>query len=130
VRPDGTITLGWYGDVQVAGLTLSQIKVKIIKHLQSFFTHESLGLEGIHGDGNKIAIPPEESDRVIVDVAAYNSKAYYVQGAVQSPGRFPITGNDYVIDALNYAGQPLPYAADLKHMRLVRKGKEGELAGT
>ncbi len=44
VRPDGSISLGWYGDVDVKGLTVPQIKVAIIKHLREFLTDEQLGL--------------------------------------------------------------------------------------
>jgi protein involved in polysaccharide export with SLBB domain len=45
VRPDGTISLGFYGDVSVKGLTLPQIKVAVIKQLRRFLTDELLGLE-------------------------------------------------------------------------------------
>src|SRR5208337_1315410 len=44
VRQDGTISLGFYGDVHVAGLTLIQAKVKIIRHLRKFLSDEVLGL--------------------------------------------------------------------------------------
>ncbi len=44
VRRDGTISLGFYGDVHVAGLTLKQAKVKIIQHLRRFLSDEVLGL--------------------------------------------------------------------------------------
>ena len=35
VRPDGTITLGFYGDIHVRGLTLPQIKTKLVVHLRT-----------------------------------------------------------------------------------------------
>jgi polysaccharide biosynthesis/export protein len=35
-----------------------------------------------------------------VDVAAYNSKGYYVQGDVLVPGRLPFTGQETVLDAI------------------------------
>ena len=53
VRPDGTISLGFYGEVPVRGLTLDQVKVAIIKHLRGFMTDYSLGLKK----------PIEESER-------------------------------------------------------------------
>jgi polysaccharide export outer membrane protein len=37
-------------------------------------------------------------------VTAYNSKNYYIQGAVRIPGRLPVTGSDTVLDAITYAG--------------------------
>ena len=44
VRPDGTISLGFYGDVHVRGLTPTQAKVKIILHLREFLIDETLGI--------------------------------------------------------------------------------------
>jgi protein involved in polysaccharide export with SLBB domain len=45
VRPDGTMCLGFYGDVYVKGLSLAQAKVAIIKHLRAFLEDEFLGLQ-------------------------------------------------------------------------------------
>ena len=98
VRPDGTITLGFYGDVYVAGLTTPEIKAGVIQHLQQFLTDEQLGLIG--PDGKQV--PPEKSTNVAVDVIAYNSRYYYIQGAAAAAGRLPVTGHDTVLDALNY----------------------------
>ncbi|MGL4422906.1 MAG: polysaccharide biosynthesis/export family protein, partial [Gemmataceae bacterium] len=56
VRPDGTVGLGSYGAVYVAGMTLSQTKATIEAHLSQFL------------------YKPE----VVVDVFAFNSKFYYV----------------------------------------------------
>ncbi len=44
VRQDGTISLGFYGEVAVRGLTLEQAKVKIIRRLQQYVTDDVLGL--------------------------------------------------------------------------------------
>ena len=44
VRLDGTISLGYYGDVQVAGLDRNQIKAKVVNHLRKFLSDEALGL--------------------------------------------------------------------------------------
>ncbi len=124
VRPDGTITLGFYGDVYVNGLTVSEIKEKIVIHLRKYLTDEVLGLTGLGPDNNPIAIPPKDSDRIFVDVAAYNSQVYYVQGDVAAPGRLPITGNETVLDAINYAGGLAPMAS-LPNIRLVRPAPPG-----
>ncbi len=43
VRPDGKISLGFYGDVYVAGLTMPEVKEKIVLHLRKFLTDEALG---------------------------------------------------------------------------------------
>ena len=44
VRPDGMVSLGFYGHVHVTGLTPAQVKVKVILHLRRILTDEVLGL--------------------------------------------------------------------------------------
>ena len=53
VRQDGTIALGWYGEVHVAGLTCEQAKVKIIHHLRPVLNDEALGLV-TYDDGHQV----------------------------------------------------------------------------
>jgi polysaccharide export outer membrane protein len=89
VRPDGTISLGAYGSVYVAGMTLGQVKCVIEKHLEQWVA----------------------SPQVAVDVYAYNSQWYYVifdgAGYGQQVYRLPITGNETVLDAIsNLQGMP------------------------
>ena len=103
VRPDGKVSLGFYGDVFVAGLTTVEIKAKVIQHLREYLSDAALGLSKTT-DGKTIEVSAQRSSRVFVDIAAYNSKVYYVQGQVGTPGRLPVTGNETVLDALNYAG--------------------------
>lgn len=83
VRPDGTIALGVYGSVHVAGQSLAEVKASVESYLSQFI--------------NK----PEVS----VDVAAYNSKVYYVitdgGGYGETIVRLPCTGNETVLDALS-----------------------------
>jgi polysaccharide export outer membrane protein len=82
IRPDGTIGLGSYGSVRVVGLSLSQTKLAIEQFLAQRLVN------------------PEVS----VDVAAYNSKVYYViydgGGRGQQVVRLPITGLETVLDAV------------------------------
>jgi polysaccharide biosynthesis/export protein len=87
VGPDGTVMLGSYGSVPVVGLSLAQAKYVLEQHLAQFL----------------------EDPEIAVDVFAYNSKVYYVitEGAGLGDGvvRFPVTGNDTVLDAIaNIAG--------------------------
>ena len=82
VRTDGTINLGYYGDLHVAGLTLAEIEEKIEARLKHYV----------------------RDPRVHVDVAAFNSKVFYVMGQVVEPGRIPFTGNETVLDAVTLAG--------------------------
>ena len=74
VRPDGTISLGFYGDVHVRGLTLPQAKAKIVHHLRRYLDDNALGLrlpheviaevEPLPRPGTKVRVPapavPEE----------------------------------------------------------------------
>ncbi len=125
VRPDGKISLGYYGDVYVAGLTTNEIKEKIILHLREFINDEVLGLTRLDAKtGQAEDVEPARSSRVFVDVASYNSKVYYVQGDVGSPGRLPITGNETVLDAIQYAGGLIP-TASVPNIRLVRPAPPG-----
>lgn len=86
VNPDGTVSLGMYGSVYVAGQTLPQIKQTIEQHL------------------SKTLYKPEVS----VDVLGYNSKFYYVitdfAGNGEQVAKLPITGNETVLDAIANIG--------------------------
>jgi protein involved in polysaccharide export with SLBB domain len=134
VRPDGKISLGFYGDVYVAGLTVPEVKEKIILHLQKYINKESLGLieadehpgEAQNEQPSKKArmIEPKNSSAVFVDVTAYNSKNYYMQGEFVIPGRLPLTGTDTILDAICYAGGLTP-RADHKNVVLYRQPKKG-----
>ena len=134
VRPDGKISLGFYGEVYVAGLTLPEVKEKIVLHLRKYITDEALGLIDDRrrtGEPEIDAktkqpkmIDPRDSATVFVDVTAYNSKNYYVLGDVLVTGRLPITGNETVLDAINFAGGLMPTAAP-QNIRLVRPAPPG-----
>ncbi len=125
VRPDGTISLDFYGKLYVAGLTIPEIKEKVVLHLRQYLTDEVLGLvEKDPVTEETIRIPPQETDRIFVDVTAYNSKVYYIMGDVGAPGRLPITGNETVLDAINYAGGLIP-TASVPNIRLVRPAPPG-----
>ena len=70
-------------------------------------------------------VAPAESLTVFVDVTAYNSQNFYVLGDVVVTGRMPWTGNETVLDALQYAGG-LTSAGEPKDIRLVRPGRGGK----
>ena len=82
VQPDGTITLGTYGSVSVVGMTVAQAKSAIEAHLSQYL----------------------EEPEIALNVQMFNSKVYYIvmQGAGLGDGvyRFPITGNETVLDAI------------------------------
>jgi polysaccharide biosynthesis/export protein len=134
VRPDGTISLGWYGDLHVAGKTVCEIKADVIKHLQRFLHDDQLGLLMLDEDSTEVVvdrktgepkrIDPRDSDRLFVDVTAYNSKGYYMQGEFFAPGRLPVTGQERVLDAISYASGLTP-DADHDQMFLYRQPAGG-----
>jgi polysaccharide export outer membrane protein len=133
VRPDGKISLGFYGEVYVSGLTMPEVKEKIVLHLRKHLTDTALGLVAIDETGNPELdsktqkpklIEPRDSAMVFVDVTAYNSKNYYILGDVLITGKLPITGNETVLDAINFAGGLMPTAAP-SNIRLVRPAPPG-----
>ncbi len=83
VRPDGTVSLGIYGQVYVAGLSLDGVKCAVEAHLSQFI----------------------QDPEVNVDVLAYNSKVFYIitdgAGFGEQVQRFPVTGNETVLDAIS-----------------------------
>jgi protein involved in polysaccharide export with SLBB domain len=83
VHPDGSIHLGFYGPVRVAGLTPDQARAAITAQLAKHI----------------------KRPQVSVEVSAYNSKACYVvvraAGAGDQVIRLPYTGSDTVLDALS-----------------------------
>jgi len=83
VRPDGRVSLGVYGEVYVAGMTLSEVRTVVTRHLAK----------------NGIQDP-----KVAVDVGTYNSKNFYVisdgGGFGEQVARLPYTGNETVLDAI------------------------------
>jgi polysaccharide export outer membrane protein len=82
VQPDGTITLGSYGNVSVVGKTVSEARQAIEQYLSTHL----------------------EDPKISLNVQSFNSKVYYIvlQGAGLGDGvyRFPITGNETVLDAI------------------------------
>lgn len=83
IRPDGTVSLGVYGSIPVAGRTLDEVTMMVADVLRN---------EG------------EQDPQVHVDVLAYNSKVIYViqdgAGFGQEVTRLPWTGNETVLDAV------------------------------
>jgi polysaccharide biosynthesis/export protein len=134
VRPDGTISLGFYGEVHVAGLTLPEIKEKVVLHLRKYLDDEVLDLI-VHDNetGETVIDPstrkpkmidPKDSNMVFVDITAYNSQVYYVEGDVYYPSRLPYTGHDTVLDVIHYVGGIMP-SAERSKIALIRSFPKG-----
>jgi polysaccharide export outer membrane protein len=101
VRPDGTVSLGLYGNVAVAYMTLDQIKAAIERHLGQFLL----------------------DPKISIDVFAYNSKWIYIiadgAGYGQIVSRLPIVGKETVLDAISQIGG-LPLIASQYHIWVSR----------
>ena len=106
VGQDGTITLGTYGCVNVTGLTLSQAKCEIERHLARWL----------------------QDPLISVGVGGYNSKVYYVitdgGGFGQQVYRLPITGNETVLDAISMING-LPPVSSKRNIWLARPTPAG-----
>lgn len=83
VLPDGTINLGRYGHVCVAGKTIEEIEVIIRATVEA--TTRDAGF-------------------ITVRVVSRPSKVFYVIGAVNAPGAYPLAGRETVLDGILAAG--------------------------
>src|SRR5262245_43746139 len=112
VRPDGTVGLGIYGSVQLAGLTLDEARDSIRRYLIEAAPY-----------GSAKGIAPEKL-LVIVDVAAFNSKSYYVitdgAGYGEQVYPFPVTGSETVLDAVSKING-LPAVASKRNIWVARR---------
>lgn len=108
VGPDGCISLATLGRVFVAGKTIDEAKVEIAQVIQR--RQPDVKLEEILG-------------KLKVDIAAFNSKFFYVisdgAGYGEQVVKVPITGNDTILDAVA-AIQGLPAVASKKRIWLAR----------
>ena len=69
MRPDGTVSLGFYGDLKVVGLTRNQVKARVIEHLREWLADETLGLVIEGKNGTTLRVSPERSTSVFVEEA-------------------------------------------------------------
>ena len=83
VQVDGSIDLGEYGRLRVAGLTVEAIEVAIEDRVAQFV---------------------EEPEAINVQLVESNAAEVYVLGEVGSPGAYLINGNETVLDAIVMAG--------------------------
>jgi polysaccharide export outer membrane protein len=90
VQTNGAILLPLLGEVQVAGLTVGEIRRKITNLLERDYL-----------------VNPQ----VVVKVSQYNSQYVSVVGEVNSPGRKPLRGLTRLIDVLVEAGGFTPRAS-------------------
>jgi polysaccharide export outer membrane protein len=88
VRPDGKVTLALVNDIQAAGLTPDQFRLALTAAAEKFI----------------------EGPTVNVTVKQINSRRIYVQGAVNKPGPYQLSGRMDVLQMLAMAGGLTEYA--------------------
>jgi polysaccharide export outer membrane protein len=110
VQMDGTIDLGIYGSVQVAGLTTDQARERV----REFILQQTDRRPG--------------SIQVRVSVLAFNSKQYYVitdgAGYGEQVAAFPVTGSETVLDAIARIGG-LPSVSSKRDIWVARRSPHG-----
>lgn len=103
VHPDGTLSLGIYGPVVVAGKTVVEARAVIARAIHRRLNPEVVELKDV-------------LNNLRVDITNYNNGFYYViinyagaAGIGEVVERFPVTGTETVLDALTRTktyGQP------------------------
>lgn len=83
VLPDGTISMGRYGALLVAGKTVSEIQEEARRQVEA---------------------QTPNAGAIVARVVVRQSKVFYVLGEVNAPGAFPLAGRETVLDALLIAG--------------------------
>ncbi len=83
VKVDGSVDLGRFGRIRVAGMTVEAIEVAV---------------------ADQIAVIAGEREAVNVQLIEANASQVYVLGAVGSPGTYALDGHETVLDAILKAG--------------------------
>jgi polysaccharide biosynthesis/export protein len=97
VRPDGKISLPLLNDVEAAGLTPEELRLRVTAAAQKLI----------------------EEPTVSVVVKQINSRRVFITGQVAKPGPYPLSGPTTVVQLLAIAGGVLEYADD-KNIAIVR----------
>lgn len=108
IGPDGRITFLQAEDIMAAGLTIDELRVAIDKELSKFYN----------------------GPRTIITPATYNSKKFYLLGAVTRKGVFTLNRPTTMIEAIAQAGgletglfeHNTMELADLSHTFMIRNG--------
>lgn len=83
VKPDGSIDLGKYGPIHAAGKTAAEIQSEVQAVVES---------------------QEQRPGPILVRLLGWESKVFYVLGEVNSPGAYPYSGRETVLDALVASG--------------------------
>lgn len=103
VSEEGKITLPLLGEIDVDGLTKSELELKLARLLEEKYLQDP---------------------QVTIFIAEYQSKRVSVMGAVQSPGMYELVGKQTVLEVIAKAGGLTIEAG--KEMFVMRHNSEGE----
>ena len=95
---DGTINLGRYGRLIVAGKTVEQIEPEVKAQVEAI---------------------TKDAGPITVRIVSRQSKVFYVLGEVNAPGAYPLSGRETVLDAI-MAGGGVNTRASLRGITLSR----------
>ncbi|MGB7343159.1 MAG: SLBB domain-containing protein [Pirellulaceae bacterium] len=112
VQQDGTIDLGAYGRVAVAGRSISEIQHEVeslVSRVEIAKRNSPIGLashrNNVVTENDPSSIANVDADYgVNVRIVNQDSTQYYVMGEVNAPGSYPMVGNETVFDAIIAAG--------------------------
>ncbi len=109
VQQDGTIELGAYGRLRVAGMSAEEIQGRVqqvVTQQEVAKQQARVALAAHRSQG--LGVPVEEPERVdygvTVRLVNKDSAIYYVMGEVNAPGSYPLVGHETVLDAVIAAG--------------------------
>jgi polysaccharide export outer membrane protein len=97
VRPDGKVSLPLLNDVEAAGLTPEELRMRLTEATARYV----------------------ESPNVTVIVKAINSRKVFITGEVAKPGPYPLGGPTTVLQLIAQAGGLLEYA-DRENINVMR----------
>jgi polysaccharide export outer membrane protein len=89
VRPDGRITLPLLNEIQAAGLTTEQLRVRVVETANKYL----------------------EGPTVTVAVKQINSRKIFITGEIAKPGSYPLGGPTTVMQLIALAGGLNEYAS-------------------
>ena len=106
VAADGSIDLGLYGRVRVAGATVEEIEDRIREAVCSVDASACDPPDDLPDDPDEAAVLIAQARRgpVNVRLVAADSLVFYVLGEVAAPGAYPLDGRETVLDAILEAG--------------------------
>ncbi len=104
VQIDGTISFAYTQNVEVADLSTTQIRAKLIEESKEYYRRPNINIDVLEYNACKASVLGEIRD---------------LQRTDTGPGQYPLMGKTYIVDFISRHGGPKP-SADLAQVKLVR----------